>query len=670
MAEKHSQPDSLDELCVNTIRFLSIDAVEKAKSGHPGAPMGAAAMAYVLWDRFLKHSPHEPDWPDRDRFVLSCGHASMLLYSLLHLTGYDISIEDIKNFRQWGSKTPGHPEHGVTPGVETTTGPLGQGFSNAVGMAIAEEYLAATFNKPELDIINHYTYVMASDGDMEEGITSEAASIAGTLKLKKLVCLYDDNNISIEGNTKITFSENVGERFKAYGWRVIGPIDGMDVEKVTEAISAARESDSPTLIICRTIIGYGSPNKAGTASTHGEPLGTAEVALTRNNLKWNYPAFTIPDEALSHFREAQVRGRAYQDKWQDKINRYRTAFPEEYRHFELTLKGILPEGWDSNLNGLVAQQMKPLSTREASGTILNAIAAKVPSLIGGSADLSPSTKTNLKGVADFTRENRSGRNFHFGIREHAMGSICNGIAVHGGLIPYASTFLVFYDYMRPSVRLASLMKQRIIFIYTHDSVGVGEDGPTHQPIEQIAGLRSVPGLVTLRPADIAETVESWKIALERNGPTALVLTRQNLPLLDRTRLPFSDVKRGAYILWESDPQPEIILMGTGSEVNIVLSAGQLLGQNGVKVRVVSMPSWELFEQQPNEYKEKILPSTIEKRISMEAASPFGWERYVGSKGVIIGINHFGTSAPGNVIYEKFGLTAEGVVIEANKLLGR
>jgi transketolase len=659
----------LDELCVNTIRFLSIDAVEKAKSGHPGAPMGAAAMAYTLWDRFLKHSPVDPAWPDRDRFVLSCGHASMLLYSLLYLTGYDISIDDIKNFRQWGSKTPGHPEHGITPGVETTTGPLGQGFANAVGMAIAEEWMAATFNKPELDIINHYTYVMASDGDMEEGVTSEAASIAGALKLKKLICLYDDNNISIEGNTKITFAEDVGERFKAYGWQVMGPLDGLDVEKVAGAISAAKENnEGPTLIICRTVIGYGSPNKAGTASAHGEPLGAAEVELTRKNLHWDYAPLVVPGEALLHFREALTRGKLNRQKWQDKINRYRYSYPGAFQQVERILNGELPDGWDSSLKDLISKQNKPISTREASSSVLNAIALNIPNLIGGAADLAPSTRTTIKNASDFDVNKRNGRNLHFGIREHAMGSICNGIAVHGGLLPYASTFLIFYDYMRPAVRLASLMKQKVIFIFTHDSVGLGEDGPTHQPIEQLAGLRSVPGLVTLRPADIAETVEAWKVALERTGPTVLVLTRQNLPLLDRDNLPFTDVQRGAYILWESDPKPEIILIGTGSEVHIILAAGQQLAQKGVKARVISFPSWELFEAQPNEYKEMVLPPNVKTRISMEAASPFGWERYVGYKGSIIGINHFGASAPGGVIYEKFGLTPEHVVSEAERLL--
>lgn len=664
---------SLDELCINTMRFLSVDAVEKAKSGHPGTPMGAAPMAYVLWDRFLKHNPCDPKWLNRDRFVLSCGHASMLVYSLLYLTGYDLTLDDLRNFRQWGSKTPGHLEYGPTPGVETTTGPLGQGFANAVGMAIAERWLAENYNRPGFDIINHFTYTIVSDGDVEEGVSSEAASLAGTLRLGKLIALYDANDISIEGKVSVTFAEDVPGRFRAYGWHVIGPIDGMDIASVGTAIRAAQaETTRPSLIVCRTTIGFGSPNKAGTGAVHGEPLGAEEVILVRKNLAWSYEPFTVPAEVLTHFRQAQERGNRWQQEWQEKMEAYRKAYPAESRQLEDDLSGNLPEGWDSGLADLFKGQDKPMATRDASGRVMNAVAGKVHSLIGGSADLSPSTKTTLKDQGDFGPANYRGRNIHFGVREHAMGSVSSGMALHGGLIPYTGTFLIFSDYMRPPMRLAAMMGIRVVYIFTHDSIGLGQDGPTHQPIEQLIGLRAVPNLVTLRPADATETAEAWKIALERrNGPTALILSRQNLPIIDRSKFaPASGVSRGGYVLWETTTKPEVILIGTGSEVDIVLEAGKRLQDKGVGTRVVSLPSWELFDVQPAEYRNNVLPPSIKRRISVEAASPLGWEKYVGPDGIIMGIPHFGASAPGEVIYEKLGLTSERVANEALRLIAK
>jgi transketolase len=662
----------LDELCINTIRFLAVDAVQKANSGHPGAPMGAAPMAYVLWDRILKHDPGDPKWPDRDRFILSCGHASAMLYALLYLTGYDLPLEELKQFRQWGSQTPGHPEYKIALGVETTTGPLGQGFANGVGMAIAERWLAKHYNRPKHAIINHYTYAIVSDGDLEEGVSSEAASLAGVLRLGKLIYLYDDNGISIEGNTDITFTENVSQRFRAYGWHVIGPIDGMDVASVDKAIRMAQvESSRPSLIIGRTIIGFGSPNKADTASAHGEPLGEEEVRLAKERLGWEYEeTFTVPPEVLAHFRQAQERGRRYHKEWRKRLAAYRRTYPIEARQLEEDLKGDLPEGWDSDLADLFKGETKPIATRTASGQVMNAIAPKVRSLMGGSADLAPSTKTTLKDYGDYGFSNYRGRNLHFGVREHAMGAIASGLALHGGIIPYTGTFLVFYDYMRPPVRLAAMMELRVIYVFSHDSVGLGEDGPTHQPIEQLVGLRAVPNLVALRPADATETVEAWKIALQRRyGPTALVLSRQNLPVLDRETLaPASGVQRGGYILWEAATPPDVILISTGSEVHIALEAGKLLQASDVSARVVSLPSWELFDTQPEDYRNSVLPPDIKVRVSIEAGMPLGWERYVGSEGVTIGLERFGASAPGKVIYEQLGLTAKRMTDEALNLL--
>jgi len=663
-----------DELCVNTICFLAVDAVQKANSGHPGAPMGMAAMAYVLWDRFLKHNPSDPKWPDRDRFILSAGHASALLYSLLHLTGYNLPLDEIKQFRQWGSKTPGHPEYGLVPGVETTTGPLGQGFANGVGMAIAERWLAQNYNQPGHEIINHYTYAIVSDGDLEEGVASEAASLAGHLRLGKMIYLYDDNDISIEGSTDIAFTEDVGQRFQAYGWHVVGPVDGLDVSAVDSAIRTAQtETERPSLIICRTIIGYGSPNKAGQASTHGEPLGEEEILLTKKQLGWPYEEpFAIPPEVLEHFRQVLKRGKKQQDEWHAILEAYRQAYPDKAKQLEQDLAGDLPEGWDKDLDSLFNPDDKPIATRAASGQVINTIAGKVPSLIGGSADLSPSTKTIIKDSGSFGPEDYASRNMHFGVREHAMGAIANGMSLHKGAIPYTATFLIFYDYMRPAVRLAALMEIRAIYVFTHDSVGVGEDGPTHQPIEQLLGLRSVPNLVMLRPGDATETAEAWKIALQRrHGPTALALSRQNLPILDRQKLaPASGVQNGGYILWEASTTPDVIIIGTGSELHFALEAGQQLQEKGIAARVVSLPSWELFDAQPVEYRHGVLPPNIQARVSIEAATPLGWERYVGLDGVAIGVPRFGASAPQKVVYEQLGLTTQHVIDEAQKLLAR
>ncbi len=662
--------NSLDDLCINALRFLSVDTVEKARSGHPGAPMGAAPMAYVLWDRFLKHNPKNPAWPDRDRFILSAGHASALLYSLLYLTGYDLPLEEVMSFRQWGSKTPGHPEHGLTPGVEATTGPLGQGFANGVGMAIAERWLSSTFNRPGHEIIDHHTYAIVSDGDLMEGISAEAASLAGHLGLGKLVYLYDDNHVSIEGHTDLSFTEDVGQRFRAYGWHVVGPVDGMDIAAVESAIGEARgENGKPSLIICRTTIGYGSPNKAGTAAVHGEPLGADEAQLAKEALAWTSTRpFEVPPEALAHFRQALEGGSSREGQWTDSLEAYRQSHPDLASQLEDALQGRLPEGWDSELEDVFASQEKPVATREASGRVMNVIAERVGNLIGGSADLAPSTKTILNDRGHFG-STEHGNNLHFGVREHAMGAVSNGIALHGGLIPYTATFLIFSDYMRPPIRLAALMSQQVVFVFTHDSVGLGEDGPTHQPIEQLLGLRGVPNLVVIRPADALETAEAWKSALQRrDGPTAIILSRQNLPVLDRSRKGDGDVSQGGYVAWESATEAKAVLIATGSEVDIAMQAGKLLEEKGTPVRVVSLPSWELFDSQPASYRDAVLPPEITARVSIEASSPLGWERYVGPSGTIIGIPHFGASAPGGVIYEKLGFTADRVVGAVEKLL--
>ncbi len=662
----------LEARCVNTIRFLAVDMVEQAGAGHPGTPMGAATIAFTLWDRFLRHNPHNPDWPDRDRFVLSPGHASALLYALLHLTGYDLPLEELKRFRQWGSKTPGHPEYGHTPGVEVTTGPLGQGFAHGVGMAVAERWLSDHYNHPGHEIIDHCTYAIVSDGDLEEGVTSEAASLAGTLHLGKLIYLYDDNDIQIEGSTDLVFSENVARRFDAHGWQVIGPIDGHDVAAIDAAIRQAQaDAERPSLIICKTIIGYGSPEQA-TAKVHGEPLGDEGVRLAKETLGWpQEPTFLVPGDVLAYMRRAVERGQAAEVGWQEGFEAYDRRFPGEAARLEGELRGELPVGWDEGLAELFPPGTAPVATRVASGKSLNALADRVHALTGGSADLSPSTKTIMAGYGDFGWDEFCGHNMHFGVREHAMGAIVGGMALHGGVIPYAATFLIFSDYMRPPMRLAALMGLRVIYVFTHDSIGLGEDGPTHQPVEHLMSLRAVPNMTVIRPADATETAEAWRAALLRaDGPTALALTRQKLPVLDRSTLaPAAGALRGGYVLWQSDHgRPDIILIGTGSEVHLALEAGRLLAGEGVRTSVVSLPSWELFEEQPAEYREAVLPSDVRARVAVEAGITIGWEHYVGLDGAVVGLDHFGASAPGPVLFEKFGITAERVLEQARALL--
>jgi transketolase len=662
----------LDELCINTIRMLSADGVEKAKSGHPGMPMGAAAMAYVLWTQFLRHNPLTPLWPDRDRFVLSAGHGSMLLYSLLHLSGYDLTLDDIKNFRQWNSKTPGHPEHGLTPGVETTTGPLGQGFANGVGMAIAERYLAAHFNRPGYEIVNHYTYAIVSDGDLMEGLTHEAASLAGHLGLGKLICFYDDNQISIEGKTELTFTENRNQRFDAYGWHVQRVTDGNNLDALEKTLRAAQnETARPSLIAVQTCIGFGSPNRQGTPKAHGEPLGQEEIRLTKENLGWPLePNFYIPEEVLSHFRKAVDKGKELENQWQSLAAAYKQNHPELAEKWEAWISGKMPEGWQKEIPTFKAEA-KGRATRVSSGTVLNAIASRVTNLVGGSADLAPSNKTLIDGAENYQAQNYSGRNLRFGVREHAMGSILNGMALHGGLIPYGGTFLVFSDYMRPAIRLAALTELQVIYVFTHDSIGLGEDGPTHQPIEHLAALRAIPNLTVIRPADANETAQAWIAALtNKHGPVALALTRQSLPTLDREKYgPAEDLHQGAYILSEPrDGKPDVILIASGSEVEIALSAAEILAAKNIAARVVSMPSWELFEKQSEKYRRRVLPTEIKAKIAVEAASPQGWDRYVGESGEIIGLDHFGASAPYQVLYEQFGITTEHVVERAMTLV--
>ena len=661
----------LDALSIQTIRFLAADIVQKAGSGHPGTPMGAAAIAYTLWDRFLKHNPANPSWVNRDRFILSPGHASALLYALLYLTGYDLPLEELKRFRQWESKTPGHPEYGLTPGVEVTTGPLGQGFAHGVGMAIAERWLAGHYNQPEHSIIDHYTYALVSDGDLQEGVTAEAASLAGKLKLGKLIYLYDDNGIQIEGSTQIAFDEDVARRFEAYHWQVIGPVDGNDPEAIDRAIrSAQAETEKPSLIICRTHIGYGAPTKQDSASAHGEPLGEAELLAAKQAQGWPTEPFYVPEKVLAHMRRAIERGELAEKRWERSRHVWKEANLLLAHDFESAMRGDLPEGWDAGLDDLFRADQKPIATREASGRVLNALIQRVHALTGGSADLAPSTKTILKGYGDFGFDEYSGHNLHFGVREHAMGSIVNGMALHGGAIPYAATFLVFSDYMRPPIRLAALMGLRVVFIFTHDSIGLGEDGPTHQPVEHLLALRAIPNLTLIRPADAAETVEAWRAALlNQNGPTALILSRQNLPALDRKNLaPASGLQRGGYVLWESQPEPELILIGTGSEVQLALAAGKNLAEAGTPTRVVSLPSWELFDQQPADYREAVLPSKVRARIAVEAAGKLGWERYVGLDGAVIGLDHYGASAPAEMLYEKFGITIQQMILTAKGLL--
>jgi transketolase len=661
----------LDQLCINTVRTLAMDAVQKANSGHPGMPMGAADMAYVLWTRFLKHNPTNPAWPNRDRFVLSAGHGSTLLYSLLHLTGYDLPLEELGNFRQWDSRTPGHPEYGLTPGVEVTTGPLGQGFANGVGMAIAGRFLAATFNRPGFSIFDHFIYAIVSDGDLMEGLSHEAASLAGHLGLGKLVYLYDDNDISIEGSTDITFTEDVPARFRAHGWQV-QEVDGYDLGGIEAAIRAAREeTERPSLIVCHTHIAYSSPNKQDDASSHGSPLGEEEVRLTKEALGWPPEArFLIPQEALAVFRRAIERGRQAEAQWRETFEHYRAAHPEEAAFLEMLWAGELPRGWADALPTFTPDD-GPLATRKASGAVLNAIAPVLPTLIGGSADLAPSNNTLLKDFGDFQQETPAGRNLRFGVREHTMGAILNGMALYGGLIPYGGTFLVFSDYMRPPVRLAALMGLQVVYVWTHDSVWIGEDGPTHQPIEQLASLRAIPNLVVVRPADANETTAAWRVALERrDGPTALALSRQGLPVLAQTTPdPTETVARGAYVLADTSGTPDVLLIATGSEVHLAMKARELLAEKGVTVRVVSMPSWELFDAQPASYRELVLPPQVTARLAVEAGVTQGWAKYVGLAGDVMGVERFGASAPYKELMEKFGFTRAKVAERALRLLG-
>ncbi|MGA7160037.1 MAG: transketolase [Bacteroidota bacterium] len=663
--------NALDQLCINTIRTLAIDGVQKAKCGHPGMPMGAAPMAYVLWTRFLKHHPANPHWHNRDRFVLSAGHGSMLLYSLLHLTGYDLSLDDLKNFRQFGSKTPGHPEYHLTAGVETTTGPLGQGFGNGIGMAIGERYMAARHNRPNFDVVNYFIYGIVGDGDLMEGVSSEAASLAGHLKLGNVIYLYDDNHISIDGTTDFAFTEDRMKRFEAYGWHVQAVSDGNDVEAIDKAIRAAQGvTNRPSIIAVRTHIGYGSPNKHDTGEVHGTALGEEEVKLTKKVYGWDPDKqFYIPPEALDHFRKAGAMGMAAEEEWQKKFSEYKKAYPALCEELEGIWKGKLGDGWKKALPKF-GPETGGMATREASGKVLNAIAPHLPGLIGGSADLRPSNNTVLKNSPEFQPGSYDGRNFHFGVREHAMGSVLNGLALTDGIIPYGGTFLVFSDYMRPPIRLAALMGIRPIYVFTHDSIGLGEDGPTHQPIEQLAALRAIPNMTLLRPADANETVEAWKYAVEHHsGPVALALTRQKVPMIDRnTYASAENFWKGAYILAESSSKPEMILIGTGSEVQFVIGAYERLSEKGVGVRVVSMPSWELFERQTKEYRESVLTPSIKKRLAVEAGVPMGWSKYVGDEGAVLGITKFGASAPFEVLYKEYGFTVENVVKKAEELL--
>jgi transketolase len=671
---RHPSLSALDELCSNTIRCLSIDAVQQARSGHPGMPMGMATAAYLLWTKYLRHNPLNPKWPNRDRFVLSAGHGCMLLYSLLHLTGYDLSLDEIRNFRQWGSKTPGHPEYGHTPGVEVTTGPLGQGISNAVGMAIAEKYLAAYFNREAFPIIDYTIYVVAGDGCLQEGVSSEASSLAGHLELSNLIVIYDDNRITIDGPTSLSFGEDVARRYEAYGWFVqTVPGDGNDAVAFEHALQTAlQESKRPSLIKLRTHIGFGSPHKQDSHDAHGSPLGDDEVALTKQRYGWD-PAlkFHIPQEALRVFREEKVKGSKLEEEWKALIGKYGDVHPELAEEFRRVVERKLPENWQDLWLKHVPrfEAAAPLSTREAQGKILDAIMPSLPFVLGGSADLTPSNNTRFKGAADFTSSNRLGRYIRYGVREHGMAAIMNGIAVSDMLVPYGATFFVFSDYMRPAVRLAALSNYPTIFVFTHDSIGLGEDGPTHQAVEHLAALRAMPGLIVLRPADANETVFAWKFALEhRSGPTAIVLARQKVPVLDRSHCAPADlVTRGAYVLVGSE-RPQVLLLASGSEVHLALQAYEKLATEGIRGRVVSMPSWELFEEQPETYKEEVLPSAVTARVGIEAAVRLGWERYLGQRGEFVGMSSFGASAPATDAFRGFGITVEHILESAKKVL--
>ncbi len=679
---------TLDERCVNAIRFLSCDMIQVANSGHPGLPLGAAPMAYVLWTKHLKHHPKDPKWFDRDRFVLSAGHGSAMLYALLYLTGYDLPLEELKRFRQWGSKTPGHPEADCAPGVEVTTGPLGQGIAMAVGMAIAEAHLAAVFNRPGHEIIDHYTYVLASDGDLMEGVCAEACSLAGHLELGKLIVLFDDNRVSLAGTTDLAFTEDVLKRFEAYGWHTQRVEDGNDLDAIDAAIRRAKEAvDRPSIIAVRTVIGYGAPTKQGTYKVHGAPLGEEELRAAKERLGWPAePMFYVPEDVLEHFRTALKRGEDWKREWEERFARYRKEHPELAAELARRIRGELPASWAEGLPEF-APDAKGIATRKAAGKVLEALGERIPELIGGSADLNPSVHTVLPGKGDFQRPGEkpsgvqgdaggawdySGRNIHFGVREHAMGAIANGIARHGGLTPFIGTFLVFSDYMRPPMRLSAMMGCKVIYIFTHDSIGIGQDGPTHQPVEQLASLRAVPELVVIRPSDANEVREAWIAALERDGPTALILTRQNLPVLDRGRYASAKgLHKGAYVLWQArEEKPDVILIATGSEVHVALRAAEILAREGVNPRVVAMPSWELFEAQPEEYRREVLPQAVRARVAVEAGVGLGWERYVGPEGAIISVERFGASAPGAEVMEKFGFTPENVAQLAREVLKR
>jgi len=660
---------NFDELAINTIRFLAVDGVQKANSGHPGMPMGCAPIGYVLYSKYMNYNPSNPNWYNRDRFILSAGHGSMLLYSLLHLTGFKVSLDDLKSFRQWGSITPGHPEYGLTQGVETTTGPLGQGFSNSVGMAIAQKFISAKFNKYDIKLIDHFIYGICSDGDLMEGVSHETASLAGYLKLGSIIFFYDDNEISIDGSTDLAFTEDVGKRFEAYNWHVQHIEDGNDIEAIEKAITNAQKDERPSIIVTKTHIGYGSPNKQDTAAAHGSPLGEDEVKLTKKNLGWpEDKTFFIPDEVKTFFDEVNNKCKAKEEEWNKLFEKYKSKYPNDAKLFSDLMSGNFGEEWKSKLP-VFKDEGKKIATRAASGKVLNAIASSLPSLIGGSADLAPSNNTMLKDYPAFSPEHYDGRNFHFGVREHGMASALNGMAIYGGIIPYGGTFLIFSDYLRPAIRLASLSGIRPIYVFTHDSIGLGEDGPTHQPVEQISSIRAIPGAIVIRPADANETSYAWRFAIEhKDGPVALMLTRQGLPILDQERYPSAkNLLKGAYILKDSDT-PELILMATGSEVSITLKAAEELEASGVKTRVVSFPSWELFEIQSAEYKESVLPSKIKARVSVEAGVKHGWERFIGDYGEAISIEKFGASAPVGIVMEKYGFTPANIVNTAKKVL--
>lgn len=682
-----SADPALDNTCINTLRFLSVDAVQKADSGHPGMPMGAATMAYVLWTRFLEHNPANPGWFDRDRFVLSPGHGSMLLYSLLHLTGYDLPLEQIKRFREWGSITPGHPERGLTPGVEVTTGPLGQGFGNGVGLAVAEAHLAARYNRPGIEIVDHFTYGIVSDGDLMEGVSSEAASLAGHLKLGKLIYLYDDNRVTLSAGTDLTFTEDRARRFEAYGWHVQSVADGNDLGAIEEALRAARrEAGRPSLILVRTHIGYGSPDKQDSFQSHGSPLGAEEVRLTKEKLGWpTEPPFYIPDAARAHFREAIERGKRAEAQWKERLSAYARAFPDLAAAFEQSMRGELIDGWNQDIPVFPADA-KGVATRVAAGKVMNAVAARLPALVGGSADLNPSTHTALSGLGDFEPTGMdlcdkqgaadgvwgyAGRNLYFGVREHGMGAILNGLAAHGGTVPFGATFLIFSDYMRPPIRLAAMMALHVVYVFTHDSIALGQDGSTHQPVEQLAGLRAVPGLTVIRPGDANETAVAWRVALEaKDRPVALVLTRQNVPTLDRSQLGAAEgLRQGAYVLADApNGRPDAILIASGSEVGLVMAAREALHRQKIATRIVSMPSWDLFDAQPRGYRDQILLPSVRARLAVEAGASQGWHRFVGDHGDVFGVDRFGASAPGEIVMREYGFTVENVCRRAVALL--